>query len=303
MVRTQLGLAAAMVGIASMTACSADPSASQAVAIPAEEVTSPSSTPTAASDNARDNAGTDTSATIQTPNRKVKVSWGHGENPEGGDVGIPEYAHWYERAIGQPTKTKVIYLTIDDGPSEYTQPLIDIFKKNDAVGTWFLIGNQAESQPELVKKLHKAGMAIGSHTWDHPNLNTLSDQEVRKQFESTNRAVGPVMGSCMRPPYGLINSSAARISESLGQVPVIWTGHAADWSSPPADQMVETFKSFTEPGAVLLMHDGGGDRSNTVEAMRKFIPWLKDKGYEIEAVPSCLDPLPNSETRGAVKTP
>ncbi|MFN8126015.1 MAG: polysaccharide deacetylase family protein [Candidatus Nanopelagicales bacterium] len=239
----------------------------------------------------------------QTPDPDTKVEWRHGEDPPGGDIGIPRYAGWYEHAVGQPTKEKVIYLTVDDGPSPYTEELLKIFTKNDAVGTWFLIGNQAQGQPELVKRIHQAGMPIGNHSWNHPNLNTLDAEQVRAQLEATNKAVGPVMGSCMRPPYGLINSEAAHIAESLGQTPVIWTGHATDWSSPPVDQMVATFKSFTRPGAVILMHDGGGDRANTVEAMRTYIPWLRKQGYRMEPIPSCLGSIPAKETHGAVVAP
>lgn len=186
---------------------------------------------------------------------------------------------------------KVIYLTFDDGPwVPYTQQILDVLAKHDATATFFVVGEMVAQHPDLVRKIHEAGHAIGNHTWDHANLTQVSEDQVRWELRKTARVVGPTMAACMRPPYGATNESVRRITRDEGYKTILWTHWAADWEQPPIPEFIDSLEAATEDKANILLHDGGGDRPNTVEAVRLMLPrWIK-KGYTFQAVPECLTP-------------
>ena len=186
---------------------------------------------------------------------------------------------------------KVIYLTFDDGPwIPYTQQILDVLAKNDATATFFVVGEMVAQHPDLIRKIHEAGHAIGNHTWDHANLTEVSEEQVRWELRKTARAVGPTMAACMRPPYGATNETVRRITREEGYRTILWTHWAVDWEQPAIPEFLDSLEDATQDGANILLHDGGGDRPNTVEAVRIMLPrWIK-KGYTFEAVPQCLTP-------------
>lgn len=186
---------------------------------------------------------------------------------------------------------KVIYLTFDDGPwVPYTQQILDVLAKHDATATFFVVGEMVAQHPDLVRKIHEAGHAIGNHTWDHANLTQVSEDQVRWELRKTARVVGPTMAACMRPPYGATNESVRRITRDEGYKTILWTHWAVDWEQPPIPEFIDSLEAATEDKANILLHDGGGDRPNTVEAVRLMLPrWIK-KGYTFQAVPECLTP-------------
>lgn len=195
------------------------------------------------------------------------------------------------RAMVDPD-AKVIYLTFDDGPwVPYTQQILDILAKYDAQATFFMVGEMAAQHKDLVRKVKAAGHAIGNHTWDHANLTTLSDAQIIEELQRTEHTlatVGPVLGACMRPPYGATNSHIRSLAKKQGYHTYLWDYWAEDWNQPPIPQFLQSLETATEPGSNILLHDGGGDRPNTVEAMRIMIPrWIK-KGYTFQALPACL---------------
>ncbi len=186
---------------------------------------------------------------------------------------------------------KVIYLTFDDGPwVPYTQQILDVLKKNDATATFFVVGEMVAQHKDLIARIHEAGHAIGNHTWDHANLTTLSDAAIRDELRRTAKVVGPVMGACMRPPYGATNDRVKAVTTDEGYKSILWDFWAEDWNQPPIPQFLESLETATEDGSVILLHDGGGDRPNTVEAMRQMLPRWTKQGYTFQALPACTRP-------------
>ena len=306
MVRSKVWSVLSIVAVALVTACSASgasngtsPSASASTSTSTAATSSASGSPSAAPvqtapvPTAVPTAPVQTApaptAPVQTPNADARVAWGHGEDPPGGDIGVPNPPGWYDYAFGGPTTQKVIYLTFDDGPAPpYTDEIMALLNKYGATATFFVVGQQVQAFPGEVKKIAAAGHAIGDHTQTHPNLNKLSAPQVRAQLADVQQEAGPAIGKCMRPPYGLIDTKGVAIAKSLGLTVIMWTGHALDWSSPPVSEMIPALKAATHPGAVILLHDGGGPRDHTVSALKQYLPWLQSRGYRMLAVPACL---------------
>lgn len=186
---------------------------------------------------------------------------------------------------------KVIYLTFDDGPwVPYTQQILDVLAKHDATATFFVVGQMVAEHPDLAKKVTAAGHAIGNHTWDHSDLTTLSDDQIRWQLDKTADAVGPAMAACMRPPYGSQNERTRAVIKKAGYRSYLWDYWAEDWNQPPIPKFLDYLETATEDRSNILLHDGGGDRPNTVEALRIMMPrWIK-RGYTFQALPGCLTP-------------
>lgn len=186
---------------------------------------------------------------------------------------------------------KVIYLTFDDGPwVPYTDEMLKVLAKNDATATFFVVGQMVKAHPGLVPKILAAGHAVGNHTWNHPNLTTLSDHEIKQQVRWTERVVGPEISPCLRPPYGATNEHIRSLVASLGYRTVLWTDWAVDWEQPPVPTLLNYLDKATHNHANILLHDGGGDRPNTVAAVRIMLPRWRKMGYTFAAVPACEKP-------------
>lgn len=191
-----------------------------------------------------------------------------------------------------PTR-KVIYLTFDDGPwIPYTQQILDTLATYNATATFFVVGEMANIRRDLIRKIKNAGHAIGNHTYRHPKLTTLSDESIREQIRATTDVVGrDRMGACMRPPYGSTDARVRSITRQEGYKTVLWSASALDWDQPPVSTMVDTLNEGTKDKANILLHDGGGERPNTVAAVQAMMPkWVK-RGYTFEAVPACTKSL------------
>ena len=196
-----------------------------------------------------------------------------------------------DSTTNQPNK--VLYLTIDDGPwTPHTTQMLDLLKKHDVHATFFLMGERSRKHPSIVKRIYRDGHTVGNHTWNHANLVREDDVAIRQQLFWTARELGfERIGACMRPTYGETDERVRAISREEGYRTVLWDGHASDWSNPPIETIVESLREATKPGAVLLVHDGGGNRYNTVAALKTLLPeWIED-GYRLEPVKSCTRPL------------
>jgi peptidoglycan/xylan/chitin deacetylase (PgdA/CDA1 family) len=179
---------------------------------------------------------------------------------------------------------KVVALTFDDGPSPlYTRKILSILKKYGIKATFFEIGRSARAYPSLSRELAKAGMEMANHTETHPlNLGKLSAKAVSSQITMAQYDIKKASGQAprfFRPPGGNTTSSMYGPLDKLGLGWVQWDIDTEDWQRPPADKIVSRVVSRARPGSVVLMHDGGGDRSHTVEALPKIIERLQAKGY------------------------
>lgn len=181
---------------------------------------------------------------------------------------------------------KVAYLTFDDGPNRtYTPQVLGLLRKHHAKATFFMIGSSAKANPALVRQVRAEGHAIGNHTFSHPWLHRLSRAGVAGQLRSTDAVLGHT--TCMRPPGGFVNSGVTSVSRGLGKSVVLWSVDTSDWSRPGAARINASLVRGARPGAILLMHDGGGPRAQTVAALGRALTSLSARGYRFETLPMC----------------
>ena len=174
-----------------------------------------------------------------------------------------------------------VYLTFDDGPHPtWTPRVLAILRKYGVRGVFFELGQNVSSYPSITRSLRSYGNLIGNHTWSHPNLTTLSTASVTWQLNRMESALG-YRPRCVRPPYGATNSRIASIIAGRGQRQIMWTVDPRDWSRPGTWTIVNRVLANVRPGSRILLHDGGGDRSQTVAALDILIPKLRARGYVI----------------------
>ncbi|MGI8427566.1 MAG: polysaccharide deacetylase family protein [Actinomycetota bacterium] len=176
-----------------------------------------------------------------------------------------------------------VALTFDDGPSPlYTPAILDILRNAGVKATFFPLGRTASRNPDLVRRLVAEGMHIGNHSWDHPVLTNKPAKFVidqLKRSEDTLSALGASV-SVFRPPFGSFQPSTLKTAESLHLKTVIWSVDSLDWKKTGTEQIVDRVLSLVRPGSIILLHDGGGNRSQTVAALPQIISTLKARGYQ-----------------------
>jgi osmoprotectant transport system substrate-binding protein len=188
---------------------------------------------------------------------------------------------------------KVLYLSFDDGPnSTWTPQIMQVLQENNARAVFFQIGQQVPALGNIVKEELSAGMSIGNHTWSHPSLNGIAKNEFDAQItktESAQREEGAYTQAgthCLRPPYGATDDNTRAWAQEKGYRVMLWDIDPQDWALPGAQQIADTIIQHARPGAIVLSHDGGGNRSQTVDAYRIALPQLAAQGYRFEA-PEC----------------
>ncbi|MQA78523.1 MAG: polysaccharide deacetylase family protein [Streptosporangiales bacterium] len=177
---------------------------------------------------------------------------------------------------------KVVALTFDDGPSPYTGQVLEVLRRERVPATFFVLGMNVRKRPADVHALALAGMSVQSHTWDHKNMESLSTEQLDRELRTTTREIQAHTGlrpRCVRPPYGAINPHVQGRIARAGQVPVTWNVDTRDWKHARAGTIVRRAVSGTHPGSIVLMHDGGGDRRQTVAALPHIIERLRARGY------------------------
>lgn len=189
---------------------------------------------------------------------------------------------------GGSTTVPEIALTFDDGPSTvFTGQILDVLRRYGAVATFFCIGLNAHAFPELLERIAAAGHEIGNHTWSHPYLPDLSRSEVNAQLERTNDAIASVTGQVpplVRPPYGGRSAELLRWLAQAGMTTVLWNADTSDWARPGQDVIEAAVAGQAAPGSIVLFHDGGGDRSQTVAALPGIMERLCGQGYRFVPV-------------------
>lgn len=189
--------------------------------------------------------------------------------------------------VATPTQTvaaaapKVVYLTFDDGPDKtWTPKVLGVLAKHKVKGTFFVLGRNAKAQPTLVRKERAAGHTIGNHSVSHANLTKLSRTRLRQEIR------GGVRSKCFRPPYGATNARVRAEIKAAGMRQVLWSVDPQDWARPGATKIAQRVLANVRPGAIVLMHDAGGNRAQTVIALDKVIRTLKARGYVFRSL-SC----------------
>lgn len=179
---------------------------------------------------------------------------------------------------------RYVYLTFDDGPhSTYTPQVLDILTRYSARATFFQIGQNVKAYPYLTKRAYSRGNSVQNHTWSHPDLRYVSWDSFKYQIQTTDSYIRAQTGytpRCLRPPYGAVNSTVYSRAATLGKKIRLWTIDTRDWSRPGTSVIVSRVLNNVQSGSIVLMHDGGGDRSQTVAALPTILRTLKDRGYE-----------------------
>ncbi|MBP2350720.1 peptidoglycan/xylan/chitin deacetylase (PgdA/CDA1 family) [Kribbella aluminosa] len=182
-----------------------------------------------------------------------------------------------------PLPTKYVVLTFDDGPdAEYTPKVLGVLAKYDAKATFFEVGQNVRKHPELTKRIHDAGHSVQNHTWDHRDLRKLTAAKFQQEVTSTDQAIRVQIGStpgCLRPPYGGVSATVRQRARQLGKDLVVWTVDSRDWTKPGTAAIVQRVLKNVHSGSVILMHDGGGNRAQTVAALPAILTALKAQGY------------------------
>lgn len=199
--------------------------------------------------------------------------------------------------IGLPHGSRLLALTYDDGPNDpYTWRMMEVLERQGVKATFFLLGRFVQQKPEIARALIAAGHAIGSHTWDHPNLIFASAAKLRSQLEQTRRAILDATGvepTIFRPPFGGRRPGSLRVARELGLQPVMWNVSCYDWNAKSTGEIVTRAERQICGGNVILLHDGeyhriGVDRSRSVEATDRILSRYKAEGYEFVTIPQMM---------------
>lgn len=172
-----------------------------------------------------------------------------------------------------------VYLTFDDGPDPHWTPqVLDVLRRHGVHAVFFQVGQNVAAYPDLVSRIRSEGHLVGNHTWSHAKLTGLRNPAIRDQLDRTDAALGERV-RCVRPPYGATDARVSRVIDARGQRSVLWDVDPEDWARPGADRIVRRVVGRVHDGARVLMHDGGGDRSQTVAALEQVISRLQAQGY------------------------
>lgn len=175
----------------------------------------------------------------------------------------------------------MVALTFDDGPGRFTDKLLDCLEENNAKATFFMLGENVERFPDVVKRMHDSGMELGNHSYDHTILTSTTKDGVIQQMHKTNSAIENICGvpaDVMRPPGGSYNETIA----SLVGLPIItWSIDTRDWATRNADNTYKVTLDNVKDGSIVLMHD---IHESSIEASLRLIPDLIEKGFRLVTI-------------------
>jgi len=185
---------------------------------------------------------------------------------------------------------KVMAIGFDDGPAVDTGAFVTMLEQNHTPATFFMIGEQVTGVfGSTLRRELRAGDALGDHTYTHPDLATNGN--VYGQLEHTIEAIRALTGytPCVfRPPYGDYDTAVLRTARSLGLATVLWNADPSDWALPGAAAIEQRVLAQARPGSIIISHDGGGPRGQTLAAYPHIIAALRARGYRFETIPQLL---------------
>jgi peptidoglycan-N-acetylglucosamine deacetylase len=191
------------------------------------------------------------------------------------------------------TSQRVVAITFDDGPNPvYTQQILDIFSEAKGKATFFMIGEQMRNHPEVVKHVAEQGHEIGNHTFTHPKLSQLSLEDCREEIDQTEKLIEDMTGRkpvVFRPPYLDYNQDNVTILQQKGYSMIgALNLEAQDWEQPGVEHILGKSRNVVKNGGILIFHDGFGDRSQTIEAVRMLVSELTSQDYQLVTVSELL---------------
>jgi peptidoglycan/xylan/chitin deacetylase (PgdA/CDA1 family) len=190
-------------------------------------------------------------------------------------------------AAGPGGGPPAVALTFDDGPHPRWTPLIlDVLKAKGVKATFFDLGLMASRYPDLVRREVAEGMSVQNHSWNHPRLAGRLAPFVNAQLVRTRDLLNSLGAhvTAFRPPYASYDASTISVASAAGMRTVVWSEDPSDYRKPPASVIVARVMGAVRPGAIVLMHDGGGDRSQTLAALPVIIDQLRARGFTFATI-------------------
>lgn len=192
----------------------------------------------------------------------------------------------YVSASATPVEAPKIALTFDDGPSAaWTPALLDGLKERGVKATFFLIGENADKNPEIVKRMAEEGHLIGNHTYHHVELTKVSENEARLELADTSAVIVRITGKepeYMRPPFG---AWQRKLEQEIRMLPVLWTIDPLDWTTENQDEIVNKVVTEAEENDIILLHDC---YKSSVEAGLRIVDILQEEGFVFVTVDELL---------------
>jgi peptidoglycan-N-acetylglucosamine deacetylase len=192
---------------------------------------------------------------------------------------------------GGSASKREVALTFDDGPGPYTPQIVDILKAHKVPATFFVVGRSVADFGAYLPRELAAGFVIGDHTQDHAALATLSRKDQTAQLVDQAHDIahyGAPFPDLFRPPYGSFNETTLSITKKLKMLTILWTIDTDDFAQPGVKKIVSNVLDNVKPGAIVLMHDAGGTRTQTVDALPTIIKALRKRDYTFVTVPRLL---------------
>ncbi|MBL1103309.1 polysaccharide deacetylase family protein [Streptomyces sp. 5-8] len=178
--------------------------------------------------------------------------------------------------------TPQVALTFDDGPDPvHTRRILEILDRYGVRATFFCVGHHVAALPDEVRRIAAAGHELGNHSWSHPFLPDLTPDQLREQLDRTTEAVARVTGEApalFRPPYGALTPEVLAALDGHPTTMTLWDVDSRDWARPGPERIAATVLEGAGPGSVVLMHEGAGDRGQTVQALPSIIEGLLERG-------------------------
>lgn len=185
-------------------------------------------------------------------------------------------------------KEKAVALTFDDGPSRDNDgTILQALQSCGAHATFFVLGNRARVDGDIMQTILDAGCEIASHSWDHPQLNKIKWKKAKSQIDRTDRIVSKLMNgyeiTLLRPPYGGISDT---MRKKVKKPMILWSLDTEDWKSRNAKKVFNRVKKEVKDGDIILMHD---IHPETAQAVKKIVPWLSEQGYDMLTVSELME--------------
>lgn len=184
-----------------------------------------------------------------------------------------------------PRDRKVVALTFDDGPSDYTDDFLRVLREKDVPGTFFEVGQVMPGREDTMRQILAQGSELGDHTMDHVEYPGYAQIAGAAQRIEAYTHFKPCL---FRPPGGAVNSGVVATAGGLGMRTITWDVDPRDWSTPGTAAIYANVVGHTQPGSIVLMHDGGGPRGETLAALPRIIDTLRSRGYRFATVTGLL---------------
>lgn len=195
------------------------------------------------------------------------------------------------RRLSKPGE-KLVALTFDDGPHPSNTPqVLEILARYGIQATFFWIGRELRKYPDVARSVVVAGHAVGNHTWNHRS-RLASEAVARAEIDDTQALIESTVGTSshlFRPPGGHLKNGLADYALRNGFTVVVWSVQSNDWDATSSEEIMQNVLGAVSPGTIVLMHDGGGDRSKTIAALPQIIETLQAEGYRFVTVQEMLE--------------